>query len=136
MDLDHHAQDVAISGPHRPMLANKHQKGTKHVRMAQMAASMKLPWTDQQLQHVSLTHAKTVCMAKTRDVARSTDTWRLMNARDDHQVSDLQEFFKKILAGTAPVPKASDEPLTTCMAVRNGQTSYMVSQYVAPAVKT
>ena len=51
-------------------------------------------------------------MAKTRDVAHSNNTWRLTNARDDHQISDLTRLFKKVLAGTTLAPEASDEPLT------------------------
>ncbi len=51
-------------------------------------------------------------MAKTRDVAHGTNTWRLTNARNDHQMSDLTRFFKKILAGTTLTPDASEEPLT------------------------
>ncbi len=82
------------------------------------------------------THKDVTCMANTRDVTHSANALSSMNTCLDHHESDLQEFFNEILAGTTPVPKASDEPLTVYMSVRNAQTSYMIRQDVVLAVKT
>ncbi len=72
------------------------------------------------------------CMANTRDVAYDNNTLSLMNRCHDHYRSDLQEFFNEILAGTTPVPRASDKPLTSCIAVWNGQTWLIQSRHDEP----
>ena len=100
------------------------KSGPRGPHAASDGPSATLNATCNATQRVTLMLAQTISMAKTSDVAHSTNTCEMINvvsrrdvvhqSRWDPQILDLTKFFKKVLGRTMLASAASDGPSAAC----------------------